>query len=95
MLIDKVRNTLKMDDSSLDEDIQDTIDAAIADLKLCGVVESKIDETDPLIIRAVKIFCKAEMTADDKEAVRFRESYEMIRNHLSLSTDYNTDVVIT
>lgn len=93
MLIDKVKIALRFDDNSLDEDIQDSIEAAIADLILCGVLESKIVETDSLIIRAVKTFCKAEFTSDDREAVRYREAYEMIRNHLSMSTDYNTDVV--
>lgn len=93
MLIDKVRTSLKIDDNSQDEDIQDTIDAAIADLKLCGVLESKIIETDPLIIRAIKTFCKSEFSTDEKEANRYREAYEMVRNHLSMSIDYNTEVI--
>jgi hypothetical protein len=93
MLLDKVKITLKMDDNILDNDIQDTIDAAIADMKLCGVLESKIDEADPIIIRAIKTFCRAEYSTDDKESYRYKESYEMIRNHLSMSVDYNTEVV--
>ena len=88
MLIDKIRLSLKFDDNSLDGDIQDSIDAAMADLKLSGISESKIVETDPLIIRAVKVFCKAEFATDDKEASRYKESYEMIKCHLALSSDY-------
>jgi uncharacterized phage protein (predicted DNA packaging) len=95
MLIDKVKLALKIDDNTLDDDIQDTIDAAIADMKLCGIFESKIVDTDTLILRAIKTFCKAEYSKDDKESGRYRDSYEMLRNHLSMSIDYNTEVVTT
>jgi len=47
-----------------------------------------------LILRAVKTFCKAEYSSDDKEAARYRQSYEMLRNHLTMSIDYNTEVVV-
>ncbi|HBM74712.1 MAG TPA: DNA-packaging protein [Clostridiaceae bacterium] len=93
MLIDKIKLALRIDDNSLDEDIQDTIDAAIADLRLCGILESKIVETDPLILRAIKTFCKAEFSVDEKEAERYRESYDMIRNHLALSMDYTVEAI--
>jgi uncharacterized phage protein (predicted DNA packaging) len=92
MLLAKIKQSLRIDDDSLDEDIQDTIDAALADLKLSGVIESRLDETDPLIIRAVKTFCKAEFSFDDREANRYRDSYGMLKNHLSLSSDYITEV---
>lgn len=93
MILDKVKLVLRIDDTVLDEDIQDTINAAMADIKLCGVLESKIVETDTLILRAIKTFCKAEYSSDEKEADRYRQSYEMLRNHLSMSIDYNTVVV--
>lgn len=92
MLLDKVKLALRIDDIDLDDDIQDTIDAATADLKLCGILENKITETDPLILRAIKTFCKAEFSTDVNEAERYKESYAMIRNHLALSIDYTTEV---
>lgn len=91
-MLDKVKLTLRIDDDSLDEDIQDSIDAAKADLILSGIIASKIIETDPLIIRTIKIFCKCDFSTDDKEAERYKQSYEMIKAHLVLSTDYNTEV---
>lgn len=91
-MLEKVKLALRIDDDSLDEDIQDTINAAISDMKLCGVAGSKIVETDPLILRAVKVFCKAEFSSDDKEADRYKESYERLRDHLTMSLDYNTEV---
>ena len=94
MFLEKVKITLRIDDDFLDEDIQDTIDSATSDLRLCGIVEEKIVETDPLILRAVKTFCKAEYSSDDKESARYSQSYEMLRNHLSMSVDYNTVVIV-
>lgn len=91
-MLDKIKLALRIDDDSLDEEIQDTIDAAKADLKLSGVLESKIVEDDPLIIRAIKTFCKYEFSTNDKEADRYKNSYEMIKIHLSLSIDYTTEV---
>lgn len=92
-MLEKIKLTLRIDENNLDGEIEDTIQAAISDLKLCGVLENKIIETDPLIIRAIKIFCKAEYSSDDKEATRYRKSYEMLRNHLSMSKEYNTELV--
>ena len=93
-MIDKIKLILRIDDSILDEDIQDSIDAAKADLKLCGIAESKIIDTDALILRAIKTYCKAEYSTNEKESTRYMESYFMIRNHLSMSIDYNIEVVV-
>ena len=89
MIIDKIKTALRMDCDDLDEDIQDTIEAAKSDLILSGVKEAKITEDDPLILRAIKVFCKAEFSSDNVESNRFRKSYEMLRDHLSLSTEYS------
>ncbi|WP_238899364.1 head-tail connector protein [Clostridium sp. YIM B02500] len=94
MLIDKVKLALRIDDNSLDEEIQDAIDAAKADLKLSGILESKIDDTDPLITRAIKIFCKSEFSTDDSESARYRDSYDMLKTHLCLSSDYINEVIV-
>jgi hypothetical protein len=95
LMLEKVKIALRVEseDTDLDGDIQDTIDAAIADMKLCGIIEEKILETDAIIMRAIKTFCKSEYSTDDKEAKRYKESYEMIRNHLAMSTDYSAEVV--
>ena len=94
MFFDKVKLALRFDDDLFDGDIQDTIDSAISSLKLCGIVEGKIIDTDPLMLRAIKTFCKAEYSSNEKESTRYRESYEMLRNHLSMSIDYNTEVIV-
>ncbi|BCK01415.1 head-tail connector protein [Anaerocolumna chitinilytica] len=89
-MLEKIRNALRIDDDSLDEDLQDTIDACIADLVLSGVSKEKAqpESEDTLILRAVKSFCKSEFSSDDKESQRYREAYETLKIHLCLSQDY-------
>jgi len=86
-MIEKVRKSLRISHTALDEDIQDLIDAALMELQLSGI--KKLDESDPLIIRAVTVYCKAEFGFDNTDADRFRASFESLRNHLSLAGDYN------
>ena len=92
-MLDKIKLILRIDDNIQDEDIQETIEAAEADLQLCGVDKSRIVDTNPLILRAIKTYCKAEYSTDGKESSRYMDSYCMIRNHLSMSIDYNIAAV--
>ena len=88
-MLEKIKLALRIDSDDLDEEIQDSIEAARADLKLSGVLEYKIDDSDSLIVRAIKVYCKAEFSTDNTEAERYRKSYEMLKDHLCLSTDYS------
>lgn len=89
MSLEKIKSALRIDDNSMDEDIQDTIAACKLDLVLSGVSEEKTESEDPLILRAVKAFSKSEFSSDDKESQRYREAYESLKIHLCLSVDYN------
>lgn len=92
-MLEKIKLALRIDSDDLDEEIKDSIDAAKSDLKLSGVQEDKIDDSDSLILRAIKVYCKAEMSTDNVEAERYRKSYEMLRDHLCLSVDYTGDII--
>lgn len=91
-MLEKIKLSLRVDSDDLDEEIQDTIDACKADLKLSGVLESKILGGDSLILRAVKVFCKSEFSTDDREAERYRKSFQMLKDHLCLSVEYTVEV---
>ena len=56
-MLDKVRLALHITSQAFDADLEDLIDAALADLGLAGV-HSELT-TDPLITRAVVTFCPA------------------------------------
>lgn len=91
-MLEKIKLSLRIDSDDLDEEIQDAIDSCKADLKLSGVLESKIVGGDSLILRAVKVFCKSEFSTDDREAERYRKSFQMLKDHLCLSVEYTVEV---
>lgn len=88
MLLNDVKDVLRVSGNALDTEIQDLIDAAKVDLQLSGVHPSRIIEADPLIKRAVTVYCKAHFGWDNPEAERFEQSYNMLKAHLTLSAEY-------
>jgi uncharacterized phage protein (predicted DNA packaging) len=92
MLLDDIKNALRVDGSDLDTEIQDLIDTAKADLQLSGVLPSKLKDEDPLIKRAVTVYVKAHFGWDNKDALMFEQSYIMLKTHLTLSAEYTTEV---
>lgn len=91
-MLESAKNALRVSGADLDEEIQDLIDTAKADLKRVGILEAKIVETDPLIKKAVITYCKANFGWDNPEAERFQSSYESIRNDLSHNKEYTVTI---
>lgn len=91
-LFDDVKQALRITiDLEFDTEIQDLIDTAIAELKLAGLDASWLEpEYDPLIKRAIATYAKANFGYDNPEADRFQKSFEMLKNHLSLSVEYTS-----
>ena len=84
-----VRQYMRLTTKAHDSEIKDLINAARADLALGGVLEVKaLDEKDPLILRAVATYVKAEFGLDNADADKYRESYNMLKRHLMLSSEY-------
>lgn len=88
-LTEKMRAALRISSTSekITEEINDCIAACKADMKNDGV--KVIKETDGLIIRAIKLYCKAEFGFNNA-AEQFRKSYDALKMRLSLSEEYNT-----
>lgn len=87
-MLESVKRALRVTVSDFDEEIQDLIDAAKRELEIAGVDKDKIVDTDKLIRRAIITYCKANFGYDNPEAERFQQSYDMLKQHLSLSYDY-------
>lgn len=93
-LLDDIKLTLRISNTAFDGEITDLISAARSDLKLSGVLESKVnDDTDPLIKRAVVVYCKANFGWNNPDAERLQQSYNMLKYHLALSQEYTKEVV--
>lgn len=86
-MIEKVKLALRIRSNSLDLDIQDLIESAKADLSISGV--KNLNEDDPLIIQAIKTYCKANFGLDNKDSEKYQRAYDLLKQSLSLCGDYN------
>ena len=86
-MLSRIKQVLRISNTAFDIEIQDLIDAAIDDLRLSGVTE--VDETDPLIIRAVTTYVKANFGWNNPDSEKLNHSYSMLKMHLTLSQDYS------
>lgn len=89
-LLERVKVGLRIKHTVLDEDIMDTIEAAFADLKVCGVTDPSEATSlpDPLILNAVKLFCKAAYTDDLTKAAAYMERYDRLKACLMMAEGY-------
>lgn len=91
-LLHKIKTSLRISHTALDEDIGDTIEAALADLKVCGVVVPRVD--DPLTLNAVKLYSKAAYTDDPGKAAAYMERYNALKACLMMAEDYREEAVL-
>lgn len=84
-MLSDAKQVLRVTNDAMDTEIADLIEAAKLDLSTSGI---KVTETDPLIKRAINLYCKAHFGYDNPDAPRFADSYKMLKIHLSFSLDY-------
>lgn len=89
-LIDDVKVNLRIKSTAFDAtEIQPIIDACKVDLKLSGVNVFK--DGDPLLQRAIVLYAKANF-GFSTDSERYQKAYDMLKNSMALSGDYNTVV---
>lgn len=86
-MLDKVKLALRIKSSKLDVEINDLIEACKIDLSISGV--KKIELTDPIIQRAIILYCKANFGLDNKDSDKYQRSYDLLKQSLKLCGDYN------
>lgn len=85
-ILEKIKTALRISHSKLDQDIQSDIEACIADLKVCGIVHA--GEEDPLILNAIKLWCRSLYTDDTTKAEVYRVRYEAFKSCLMIAEGY-------
>ena len=85
-MLEAVRLSLRLLDEVFDAEITDIIEGCKLDLKLAGIVNYEDD--DPLILRAVTLYAKGHFGFNNT-GEKFLQSYEALRNSLSLAGDYS------
>lgn len=95
-LLLKIKNSLRIKHTALDDDVTDSIAACLADLHVCGVQEPTAEdpqELDPLILNAIKLYCKAEYTDDTAKAAAYLERYNGLKACLMMAGGYREEAV--
>lgn len=90
-MLEKIKQALRIKSNAFNDELNDLITAAKLNLEISGIAKSKIIDTDPLIIQAVKTYCKANFGLDNKDSEKYQKSYDMIKIHLALCGDYNVE----
>lgn len=86
-MLEKVKLALRIVTAAFDSEINDLIDAALADLGLAGV--ENLAQEDPLVIRAVTTYCKAHFgSPEDGEYDRLKAAYDEQKAQLQTATGY-------
>ena len=96
-LLLKVKTNLRIRHTVLDDDVVDTIEACLADLKVCGVkgpVQDDPRDLDPLILNAVKLYCKVAFTDDTDKAAAYQARYDALKSCLMMAEGYGAEVVV-
>lgn len=80
-----VKENLRISGATLDDDLQDDIDAALMDLERVGI--DVTDQSQPLIIKAVKLYCRWQQDYMGK-GEQYCKAYTGLMQALSLAGDY-------
>lgn len=87
-MLHDVKSSVRIINNKFDVELMGLIEAAKMDLLIAGV--TKVDEDDPLIKRAIILYCKANFGLDNKDSEKYQNSYENLKEKLSLCGDYNS-----
>lgn len=95
-MLERAKLAIRKTAPQYDREVKDLIASAVQDMRNVGITKlpGEIDYTadtfgDPLIDRAVLLYCKAEFGyLDPDEAKRFRDAYDYLKCALSLAGDY-------
>lgn len=79
-LLDEARECVRVTSTMTDAELQMWIDAAIADMRRCGVKDELLEEStmNSLARSAVICFVKGQYGYDNSEAPRFLDSYRLM-----------------
>lgn len=90
-MLEKVKMSLRITHTTLDDDIAEIIAACKRDLSISGV--EVIEDTDELIIQACKTYARSEFDFNGK-GERYNTSYVLLKQHLALCGDYKAVVEV-
>ena len=92
-MLEEVKKLLRVTGTAFNDEINGLIDECKEDLRLSGVRSETIDESDVMIKRAIRTYCKANFGFENADKDGLLKSYESLKSHLIISTDYGVEYV--
>ena len=100
-MLKQVKDALRVKNAAFDDEVKDLIASCLADLRLAGACvatpeiylvdwdEDTPELADPLIVRAIKLYAKANFGyIDTAQAARFQQAYDHLKCAMLFSGDY-------
>ena len=87
-MLEDVKRELRITNTAYDLEVSDLIEAAKLDLRIPQIDETKIIQSDPLVQRAIILYCKANFGLDNNDSEKYQKSYDNLVEKLSLSLFY-------
>lgn len=84
---EKIRRSMRITHTLLDEEIQNNINTALRDMRRVGV---DITKEDALVDKACELYVKFQFDYQ-KKGDQFRKNYEALRDAMSLSKEYREE----
>lgn len=88
MILEDIKRELRVKNTAFDSEIQSLIDASLLDLQIPQIARNKITESDPLIKRAIILYCKANFGLENPDSEKYQKAYDSLVQKLSLSLMY-------
>lgn len=85
-IVRRIKLSVRISHSKLDEDIESDIEACLADMRLKGIVNPQ--PRDPIIFSAIKLYCRSSYTDDTAKSAEYLRRYEVLRDSLATSEGY-------
>ena len=85
-MLEKIKIALRISHNKLDDDIQSNIEACLADLEVCGIVFA--ETADPLILNAIKLYCRSIYTDDPVKGAEYLRRYDALKSCLMMAEGY-------
>lgn len=89
-LLERVKNSMRIDGEDHDEELSDLINAAKREMLEAGAVEEALVEDDELVRLACITYCKSHFGYDDDKG-KFEAAFEKMLVKISLLTSYKGD----
>ena len=90
-LLDHIKavNRITTDDVGIVSELQELIESAKMDLSMSGIRgEALISPYDPIIVRAISLYTKANFGFDNPDSDKLMNSYRSLEVHLAISSEY-------